>query len=123
MSWSQDPYEITPLSPKEAYTELTLWANLYTQAQQGPVAFFPRTAWEYLTQHKKNADNPNIMHEIHAFFAKPMQNGWIRGEGDNPYVQRCYPAWTPALFTQITTHAKQVLTHPKLIDFLETCCA
>lgn len=122
VSWSLEPYEITPLLSEDAQTELQKWLDLYDEAAVKPVAFFPKTAWEYRKQMQKNPDNPHLEHSVHSFFALP-KNGWILGEGDNPYVQRCYPQWTRTFFTEITGHAKQLFSHPKLIDFLETCCA
>ncbi len=119
-SWDKAPYFLEPLLPKQAEDYLKPWLVLWDHACQGPVAFFPKTAWYWQQLQTKIKAPEELMRETCAFFSEPESvRGWVRGEGDNPYVRRCYPQWSHALYDSLTTWSQKLLQQSPLKKMLE----
>ena len=81
---------------------------LWAQGMKRPLPFFPNTAWEWLKTIEKDPDKPEAADK--AALTR-FNGGWmINGEGQDPYVARCFPELDDEVLGQLQALAREHLT-------------
>lgn len=108
-------WRLPALSADEARPRLAALVALWQQGMKRPLPFFPNTAWDWLKAIEKDPDKPEAADK--AALAR-FQGGWqLIGEGEDPYVARCFPALDEEVLTQLQALAREHLT--PLLNCLE----
>ncbi|MDM5125108.1 exodeoxyribonuclease V subunit gamma [Aeromonas rivipollensis] len=96
------------LPAEEARPRLAALVALWAQGMKRPLPFFPNTAWEWLRAIEKDPDKPEAADKA----ALTRFNGgyMVTGEGQDPYVARCFPELDDAVLGQLQALAREHLT-------------
>lgn len=86
---------IQPVGAAQAKQILQNYLTLYLEGLARPLPFFIRSAWKALELQDKELAPEQLLAEL----LKEWQAGFndIPGEGDDPYIARCYPELAPCL--------------------------
>jgi exodeoxyribonuclease V gamma subunit len=96
------------LAADEARPRLAALVALWQQGMKRPLPFFPNTAWDWFKAMEKDPDKPDAADK--AALSR-FNGGWmINGEGEDPYVARCFPELNDAVLTQLQELAREHLT-------------
>lgn len=103
------------LSPEAARSWLAELVDQWAMGMKQPLAFFPNTAWEWLKKIDKDPDKPEAADKAALTC---FNGGWMLiGEGQDPYVARCFPELDDAVLRQLQKLARQYMT--PLLNTLE----
>ena len=96
------------LAVDEARPKLAALAACWAQGMKRPLPFFPNTAWDWLKAIEKDPDKPEAADKA----ALTRFNGgyMVTGEGQDPYVARCFPELDDAVLDQLQALAREHLT-------------
>ena len=91
---------------------LAALVSLWAQGMKRPLPFFPKTAWEWLKAIEKDPDKPEGADKaaFDCFHTSGYGNQKRRGEGQDPYVARCFPELDDAVLGQLQALAREHLT-------------
>ncbi len=103
------------LSADEARPRLAALVALWAQGMKRPLPFFPSTAWDWIKAIEKDPDKPEAADKA----ALTRFNGgyMVTGEGQDPYVARCFPELDDEVLAQLQALAREHLT--PLLNTLE----
>ena len=96
------------LAADEARPRLAALVALWTQGTKRPLPFFPSTAWEWLKAIEKDPAKPEEADK--AALARFNGGYMVTGEGQDPYVARCFPELDDAVLGQLQALAREHLT-------------
>jgi exodeoxyribonuclease V gamma subunit len=101
-------WRLPVLPADEARPRLAALVALWQQGMKRPLPFFPNTAWDWLKAAEKEPDKPEAADK--AALTR-FQGGWqLQGEGEDPYVARCFPALDDEVLSQLHALAREHLT-------------
>ena len=115
---------LRPVAPAEARRQLVVWLECYLLGLTRPLPLLPQTAWCWLMEGGslvQDADGATRWqrHTDAALLAKAdekMRQQFEgsdfapgRGEGEDPYVHRVFPRWTPELQQAIGDWGERLL--------------
>ncbi len=105
---AKQSWRLPVLPADEARPKLAALVSLWEQGMKRPLPFFPMTAWDWLKAIEKAQDKPDAADKA----ALTRFNGGYMaiGEGQDPYVARCFPELNEVVMSQLQALAREHLS-------------
>lgn len=108
---------LEPLTAAEARNQLESLIALYEQGICEPLPLFVQSGWAWLEAASTQVDGRWVLSDDEKTRDKAVKKArdsfeggfMIMGEVEDPYIQRCYPAMTDEVLTDMTALATQVM--------------
>lgn len=96
-------WRLPVLAPEVARRHLLALVDDWVAGLRHPLPLFPKSAWSWLGEQEKSGDEEKALRAARTSF----EGGWqLMGEGEDPYIQRCFPALDEAVMSQLIALAR-----------------